>query len=162
MGARRIILLARDIALRYDDEDDLNVSAAGGDLQLGDSLENEIIISLFTWGQENADDERPDGAERGGYWGDGEPSSPNAAPEAIGSRLWLLDGTLTKQNIKSAVDMVKEALDWMSEDERISDWSVESKRSGLEELDILINVILTKGGSRQFSFYKLQRQAGDK
>ena len=76
--------MERDIELNYvKSADDLDVQVVGGDLKLGSSLANRIIISLFTWAAPNNGDNVPDGVTPGGYWGDNVASRDTETPGTL-------------------------------------------------------------------------------
>lgn len=83
-----------------------------------DSMDTAIIISLFTDRQADTDDKLPHGqTDRRGWWGDAYlPALVDGRTDHIGSRLWLLDGKRTPQNLILARQYAEEALAWMIAD----------------------------------------------
>lgn len=81
---------------------------AGADLQSGNDLETEILISLFSDRTARPDDVIPDGSnDRRGWWAD----------ENLGSRLWLLERSkLTNAVGQKAVEYAAEGLQWLIDD----------------------------------------------
>lgn len=137
--------MERDIALVYNADNDLDVNVANGDLVLGSSLSNRVIISLFTWRAPDTDDTVPNGVTPGGFWGDNVASRESEIPATFGSRLWLLDGKLTDDTVANAVAYVRESLDWMNSDSSISDFEVSAERVNVNQLDLTVVVNMTNG-----------------
>jgi phage gp46-like protein len=81
-----------------------------GDLLSGNDLETAILISLFTDRLARTDD-KYDGEDRRGWWGD------TGADYPIGSRLWLIKRQkLTAAIAGKAEDYATEALQWLIDD----------------------------------------------
>ena len=77
------------------------------DLQIDNSLNTAIVISLFT-------DRYDPATGQGGYWGD----QHSNHQIHMGSRLWLLKGSkVTQATLRSAEDYANESLKWLIDDE---------------------------------------------
>lgn len=105
-----------DIALMWNSEEmTADVQVLGADLVTTDDIETAVIISLFTDRRAPDDIELPEGADRGGWWGD---SYPDVEGDELGSLLWLLKREMqTPGTLERARKYAREALDWMIADE---------------------------------------------
>lgn len=95
-----------------------------GDLA-DDEISDVVALALFTWRRAAPSDPVPEGASRHGWW---------AAPEGIGSRLWLLRSrtlTLTPETLRTAEDYAREALAFLVTDGVASKVSATASRAGL-------------------------------
>lgn len=101
-----------DVALVAKD-DLLDLELEGGDLKLENGLRTAILVSLFTDGLADGDDELPDlGSDRRGWWA-GEVTEADRG-DFFGSRIWLLErAKLTTATLVQAEEFAREALDWM-------------------------------------------------
>lgn len=84
---------------------------SNGDLVTSSSLQEAVIISLFT-DRRVAKEDLPEGeTSRRGWWGD------FGGEDRTGSRLWLLDRTkLTTETLALAREYCEEALAWLITD----------------------------------------------
>lgn len=104
----------------------------GNDLVSDDGLQTAAIISLFTDRRARDDDTLPDTilGDKRGWWGD--LASPEVEGDEIGSRLWLLEREKTLPEVLiRAEQYVKEALQWMIDDEVAASISVTAERAGI-------------------------------
>lgn len=89
--------------------------ALGPDGRLADdqSLRTAVLVSLLTEARANPEDV-PEGAPRGGWWGD---SYPFEAGEALGSRLWVLLRTkILSGSIALLEQEITDRLQWLVRD----------------------------------------------
>lgn len=103
-----------DLGLRWGDYDaDLTVQA--NDIEIDDSLETAVIVSLFTDRRAEDSDELPPGvSDRRGWWGDAFPTSDS---DRIGSRLWLLSREKqTADVLRRAEEYARQSLQWLLDD----------------------------------------------
>lgn len=107
-----------------------------------DGMDTAIVQSLFTDRQADADDKLPHGQiDRRGSWGDAYlPPLPDGTADKEGSRLWLLDGKKTPENLVLAKEYAEEALAWMIADEVASVVTVTTSyvRDNILRIDIAI------------------------
>lgn len=101
---------------------DLELIQSKNFIDMGDTeegLRTAVIMSLFT-DQRVSEDELPEGDEfRGGFWGD------VFEENSIGSKLWLLNrAKITRETKNRAEEYAYEALEWMIEDQLVTDISV--------------------------------------
>ena len=84
------------------------------ELATDDGLETAVILSLFTDARAADDDPLPIGStDRRGAWID---SYPAVDGDKFGSRLWLLRGKQTQDELNRAKQYAEEALAWMIAD----------------------------------------------
>ncbi|WP_392563196.1 phage GP46 family protein (plasmid) [Orbus sturtevantii] len=92
-----------------------------GDLKQGNDLSTSIMISLFTDGLANADDEIEDNNRRG-WWAD------IFYDSNIGSRLWLLYRQKLTLNVARRAELyANEALQWLISDGVVSQFDITSQ-----------------------------------
>ena len=123
-------------------EQSLTVVVDGVTVSLGMAsripLVRAVVISLFTWGRANDDDELP-GTERMGWWGD---TYPAEAGDRIGSRLWLLArSAITDKTPGQARAYAEEALQWLVDDGVASEVIVVAERQGLSQISLWCQVV---------------------
>ncbi|MCM1513294.1 MAG: phage GP46 family protein [Oxalobacter formigenes] len=113
-----------------------------------DSMDTAIIISLFTDRQADTDDKLPQGqTDRRGWWGDAYlPALADGMTDNLGSRLWLLDGKRTQQNLVLAKQYAEEALDWMMADSVASAVAVTASYARDNILRLEVGVTRPDGG----------------
>lgn len=103
-----------DLALTWDGRG-CDLALDGNDLQLDDSLQTSILISLFSDRRARADDVLPgaDG-DRRGWWAD---AYPQIEGDQIGSRLWLMSREKElAEPLHRAKEYAEEALAWLVTD----------------------------------------------
>lgn len=103
-----------------------------------DGLDTAVIISLFTDARAEVDDKLPhSGMDRRGWWGDAFANTPG---DRIGSRVWLLPGKQTQQNLNAAREYAQESLAWLLKDHIAAriDVAASNPRDGLLALAITI------------------------
>ena len=145
--------MERDIELNYvNDNEALDVQVAGGDLKLGSSLPNRIIISLFTWGAATDGDDIPDGVTPGGFWGDTVASRDSETPGTFGSRIWELDGKITDETPALGETYARESLTWLADEENVSDFAVAAVRSGISQIDLTVTLTMANGAIQRLVY----------
>lgn len=145
--------MERDIELNYKKTStDLDVQVVDGDLKLGSALTNKIIISLFTWAAANDSDEIPDGIKDGGYWGDDVVSRDSETPGTMGSRIWEINGKITDETLADVESYAREALDWIKDENSISEFSVSAARLGVSQIDLTVTVIMANGETQRLVY----------
>jgi len=94
-----------------------DVTIIDGDLASDRGLMTAVLMSLFTDRRAQNDDVPPSGdpTDRRGWWAD---EFAAVLGDLTGSRLWLLDRSkLTNGTVQLATEYVKEALQWMLDDQ---------------------------------------------
>ena len=138
--------MEHDVELNYvNSPDDLDVQIVGGDLKLGSSLANRIIISLFTWAAPNDTDNIPDGVTPGGYWGGNVASRDTETPGTFGSRIWELDGKITDETPALVETYARESLDWLTDESDIAEYTVSAARHGVSQIDLTVTLTMANG-----------------
>lgn len=141
------------IALIWDNsrgEADIAQAPDGGVAE-GDELATSVLISLFTDRLVDAN-EVPDGVDRAGWWGDAYPLDGEEG-DAIGSRLWLLDGGRASADAPArARAYAIEALRWMLDDGIARSVDAQATLSDGGRLDLEVSITLTDGTVRTYSF----------
>ena len=95
------------------------------------ALQRAVVISLFTWRRAEPSDPVDD-ADRQGWWGDSYPGQPN---DRIGSRLWLLRRrSITAQTLRDAQRYCEEALQWLLDDDLVTQVQVTITRPAAQKL----------------------------
>lgn len=108
-----------DIALIWNvDQGVADFAIANGDLVLDQGLHTAVIVSLFSDRLADPSDSIPDGTtDRRGWVGDAPRADIDAAPDPIGSRLWLYEGQRQTEPIRVQIEAaVRDALAWMIQD----------------------------------------------
>lgn len=131
-----------DIALNWDDAafaGDLVMQ--GGDLMTDQGMRTAILISLFTDARADDGDPLPQaGAERRGWWGDGD----------IGSKLWLLKrAKITNETLLTAQQYCEEALQWLVDDGAVQSLSITAEAQADNRLAIAVILQRPDGPARQ-------------
>lgn len=146
-----------DIALTLDDDLLGDLIVVGNDLAVDDGLETAVIISLFTDARAQTDDVIPDGTgDPRGWWGD---SVANDDGDQTGSRLWLLDREKQQTSVlERAEQYAREALQWMLDDQVVSEIDVEAEivREGM--LGIGVRLQRPRGDAVQYRYEYAWRQ----
>lgn len=132
---------------------DINVTIDGQNLNLNmvqaDPMIRAVIISLFSWRRANPDDELPT-EDRFGWWGDTFATEQN---DRIGSRLWLLSrAKLTNDTLTKAEGYVREALQWLIDDNVAARIDVEVEREGIDRMEIGVTIYRTTGQPVELRF----------
>lgn len=91
----------------------LDLVVEGGDLRPESGLRTAVLISLFSDGLAEADDELPDsGSDRRGWWAAQVLEADRG--DFFGSRLWLLERSkLRNETLVAAEEYAREALAWL-------------------------------------------------
>lgn len=107
-----------------------------------ESLRRAVEISLLTWGLAKPDD-KTDG-DKHGWWGD---SFPPKSGALIGSRLWLLKRSklITDQTVLQAEEIVREALQWMIDDQIVERIDLDLRVEGYSQIVGDLTLILASG-----------------
>lgn len=138
--------MERDIELNYQqNQTDLDIRVANGDLKLGSGLSNRIIISLFTWAAAADGDEIPVGVKNGGYWGDDVASRESETPGTFGSRIWEINGKITDETIANIESYARESLDWISDESSVAEFDVAAIRTNVSQIDLTITLTMANG-----------------
>lgn len=121
------------------------------DIKRDPTLENSILISLFTDRRSEVDDVLPDNSnDKRGYWGDTIEETTN---DSTGSRLWLLGRNKMEDNLLSfAEEYTRESLDWMIEDGVAEEIDVLVEK--YDDTTILINLTIKQAGEDNDIFFK--------
>ena len=132
---------------------DINVTIDGQNLNLNmvqaDPMIRAVIISLFSWRRANPDDDLPT-EDRFGWWGDTFATEQN---DRIGSRLWLLSrAKLTNDTLTKAEGYVREALQWLIDDNVAARIDVEVEREGIDRMEIGVTIYRTTGQPVELRF----------
>lgn len=119
-----------------------------GDLELDATLSSAVLISLFTDGRADLEDEVPDGStDRRGWWAAN--FLPDERFEAFGSRIWLTErGKLTNETLASAEEFAIESLQWML-DSDVAD-AVNVTASRVDGRQLLLEIEITRGEALSF------------
>lgn len=113
--------------------------ATAPSLDARSALVRAVHISLFTWRRAEPSDPVDD-ADRQGWWGDSYPSQPN---DRIGSRLWLLRRrSITAQTLRDAQRYCEEALQWLMDDDLVTQVQVSITRTS--PLQLAAHVLLRR------------------
>lgn len=106
-----------------------------------EAIRRAVEISLLTWRKASPDDEAN---VRHGYWGDSFPPKQGAL---IGSRLWLLlrSKLITSETILKAEEIIREALQWLIDDEIATQIDVQLERADVNSIKGKIVVHLSSG-----------------
>lgn len=114
----------------------LNGAVITADLQ--DSLSRAVIISLFSWKRADESDSIDPQVSKQGWWGD------SYSEDKIGSKLWqLLRSELNNETLAKAEEYSYSALQWMIEDELVSDIEITASRNqdDFNRLDLKVVLI---------------------
>lgn len=131
-----------------------DLSITERDLTRSEGLENAILISLFTDGRANIDDELPvDDGDRRGWWGDAFPSDIDGQVRPIGSKLWLLSRSkITQETLNRAQSYAAEALKWLVDDDLVAKIEVTTTRH--DPRGIGFEIIITRHNGKIYKFTK--------
>ncbi len=134
-----------------------DISLKDGDIELDDSFNTALIVSLFS-------DARADESEvrkpenRRGFWGD---EISDDTTDKFGSKLWLLfQSRLTTNTVTRANDYAKLALNWLIINGYSKIINIAASRLEREALGLNIAIINSDNSVEQ-KYYKLWRNTGD-
>lgn len=146
-----------DIALTLNDDLLGDLIVVGNDLAVDDGLETAVIVSLFTDARAKVDDVIPDGSgDPRGWWAD---SIDNDDGDQTGSRLWLLDREKqTTKVLQRARQYAQEALQWMLDDQVVSEVNVDAEIVRDGWLGISVELVRPKGDAVQYRYEYAWRQ----
>lgn len=101
-------------------------------------LGRAVVISLFSWRRAESGDLLDD-SYRMGWWGD---TFPSVANDRIGSRLWLLRREkVTAEVMRRAEEYAREALQWMLDDELVTEVDVAVTRNSKDTVAMVVTLI---------------------
>lgn len=116
-----------------------------GDLATDAGLRTALLLSLFTDRTAGAEDVLPDpaDADRRGWWGD--IGLDGAAPDPIGSRLWLLAREKSTDATRRRAEIyVREALAWMLADGVAAAVDVEAEWQGFARETLALRITIRR------------------
>jgi phage gp46-like protein len=97
----------------FEDTNFYDISIKDGDIEIDDSFNTPIIVSLFSDARANESEVVPPFLRRG-FWGDETSENPN---DPFGSKLWLLEqARLTQEKLNKAISYARIALSWLVTD----------------------------------------------
>lgn len=147
-----------DLVLAKDETTGLqDISITDGDFTSLDSFDTSIKVSLFA--DERADSSEVQAAEkRRGWWGN--QFNDDDISFQLGSKLWLLDqARLTQDTLNSAIDISKNALQWLIDDGHANDVVVTGE---FAPEGIRITVTIFRDQARtETRYYDLWENSGD-
>jgi phage gp46-like protein len=112
-----------------------------------DALTRAVVISLFTWRRAGPDD---DVDHPTGWWGDTYPTIQN---DRIGSRLYQLRRTtLTNQLVVLVRGIIREALQWMTDDGVAARVDILAERLNKDRLALGITIYQRDGTRHNLNF----------
>jgi phage gp46-like protein len=112
-----------------------------------DQLTRAVIISLFTWRRAEPDDNAENPM---GWWGDTWPTVQN---DRIGSRLYLLRRSkLTNQTPIKAREYIRQALQWLTDDEVAARIEIDVQRTGIDVLSAGVTIWQRDGTRHNITF----------
>jgi len=141
---------SHDIKLRQDEEDgiyDIHITD-DGDFETDDSFDINIIMSLFV-------DSRADSSEiveplrRRGFWGDLVLFSQENLKS--GSKLWLVSGRNTKEQLNKAIDYTRKSLQWLINEKYVKNINVDGQQT-INGIIINIEFIVEDNNISEFNF----------
>ena len=134
-----------DLALKKAPNGKYDLDFSRGDLQLSDSLQNAVLLSLGCWSRdENIRDFANLNPEIGGWWG-------NSLDEVeIGSQIWkLFRQKLNSATAENAVEAAKKALKWMVDDGVAKEIDADAVVDG-EWLSLRVTVVKPDSTNEEF------------
>ena len=112
-----------------------------------DQLTRAVVISLFTWRRAEPDDNAENPM---GWWGDTWPTVQN---DRIGSRLYLLRRSkLTNQTPIKAREYIRQALQWLTDDDVAARVDIDVQRTGIDVLSAGVTVWQRDGTRHNITF----------
>lgn len=112
-----------------------------------DPLTRAVVISLFTWRRAEPDDNAENPM---GWWGDTWPTVQN---DRIGSRLYLLRRSkLTNQTPIKAREYIRQALQWLTDDEVAARIEIDVQRTGIDVLSAGVTIWQRDGTRHNITF----------
>lgn len=112
-----------------------------------DQLTRAVVISLFTWRRAEPDDNAENPM---GWWGDTWPTVQN---DRIGSRLYLLRRSkLTNQTPIKAREYIRQALQWLTDDEVAARIEIDVQRTGIDVLNAGVTIWQRDGTRHNITF----------
>ena len=138
-----------DIAILWNGEIGFgDIAVDGVDLAIDTTLQTAVLVSLFTDRRVDVDELPIGETDRRGWWGD----LLSQDDDQIGSKLWLLSREKQTPDVLVRAEQYSvEALQWMIQDGVAR--AVEATAVWVRGiLSLCINVVLPRGGSREFQF----------
>jgi len=130
-----------DLALTWSNtRGSADLSMIDSDLASDRGLETAVLLSLFLDRRAQPDDVPPSGDpnDRRGWWAD---QFATVEGDLIGSRLWLLDrSVITSETARQAEQYVREAVQWLIDDQVVSAFDVTIDTSRREVMLIGLDV----------------------
>lgn len=139
-----------DIKLRQDEDDKIyDIHIVDGDLETDDTFDINIIMSLFV--DARADEsEVPEPLRRRGFWGD-LILYPDQDDITLGSKLWLVYGRNTEEQLNRAIDYCRKSLQWFINKNYVKTIEVDGGRT-IDGIKININFIVEDNSISDFNF----------
>lgn len=139
-----------DIKLTQDEEDDVfDIHFVDGDFEVDDTFDINIIMSLFV--DARADEsEIPEPLRRRGFWGD----LILYAQEdniSLGSKLWLVYGRNTEEQLNRAIDYSRKGLDWFVQKNYAKSIEVDGRRV-INAIILDVRFIIEDNSISEFNF----------
>ena len=118
------------------------------------TLEQAVIVSLYTDRHAGADDALPDSTgNRRGWYGDAFAQIPG---DEIGSKLWLLRrGKPTAETVAAARGYAEAALAWLVAEGIATSVEVAAERQGLDRVAVEVKINRAAGGPVVLRFAEL-------
>lgn len=142
----------QDILLKKNSDSFYDIDFENGDFKSTDGLDTAIIMSLLTDARATSS-EVPEPSRRRGWIGNEQNDDPDYQ---IGSKLWLLDQSLSTQSTaNSSEGYSSESLQWLVNDQLVQNITADSQT---EFENILINIKFTRFDnsvlSKQFELWE--------
>jgi phage gp46-like protein len=147
--------MARELRINWDTElQEGDILFQDGDFEAEPGLQTAVLISLFTDRHAEETDELDDIDDKRGWWGD--QIDVIAEGDEIGSRLWLLERQVIRQNTLVKIQQYdEEALQWMIDDGVVADINVIVERMEYPDDDKIahkIELFKIDGNTEVFEF----------
>ena len=131
-------------------DDSLDIVFENGDFKKEESLKTAVLISLFTDARCEIDEVPFQGKSQKGFWGD------TLFGEKTGSKLWLLSRVnSSNETITRTNEYVKEALNWLIEDNIAEDVVVNTYYKNKKTLSLNIQIIKSNKESESIDIENL-------
>jgi phage gp46-like protein len=126
---------------------DIDIDSAN--LYRDPGFETAVLISLFSDARADETDELPDnGGDRGGFWGS------QLLGFELGSKLWLLNRSKLDDATTATMEQyLKDALQWMIDDEIASSVETAAVRVGGYMVNFLVRITRAEGDRATLRFW---------
>jgi len=141
--------LTHDIKLRQNDDSVFDINIVDGDLEVDDTFDINIIMSLFVDGRADSS-EIPEAIRRRGFWGDLILFANESNIES-GSKLWLVNGRNTDDMLNRAIDYSRKSLQWFIDKGYVQDVEVTGNNTATG-IQLDINFIIEDNSIEEFNF----------